>query len=222
MGMNECLQTACNVAQKAALDAQTARDSLPVSLNTSDVLVKRDTIGANIDLNIYGVMGIYHQPSNYNATNGANYPVALAGVLTVKTEGLIIFQEYRDYQNNGVYTRVSYGGTWTTWKNVNVLKTGAILQNGWSNYSSTAGSFAQATYRKEKGIVYIEGLVKGGTIGTAIFTLPPNCRPSGHLILPIISNNVFGKMTVNLLGGVVADVGSNVWFSINCSFYVGD
>jgi len=118
MSIETCLQTACNTAQKAALAAQKARDSLPTNLDTTRVLVQRTDIPDNVDLDVYTTTGLYHQNLNAQASVGLNYPIALAGMLEVVEDGLMVYQEYKDFQNIGTYTRVSFNGVWSAWSAV--------------------------------------------------------------------------------------------------------
>lgn len=83
----------------------------------------------------------------------------------------------------------------------------------WANYG---GSFEPAQYWKDyAGIVHLGGMVKSGTIGTTIFTLPAGYRPQTILTFAVFSNNAFGYCQVNPDGTVVASGGSNVSFSLS-------
>jgi len=122
-------------------------------------------------------------------------------------------------------TNKRYDASTATWKSVGpdpeqswVTPT---FQNGWTNYSN---GYQTARYMKDStGTVFIEGLVSSGTIsGTLpIFTLPAGYRPSNILIFSATTNpNTIGRLNINQGGAgfVTAETGSNVWFSINCSF----
>lgn len=108
-------------------------------------------------------------------------------------------------------TGASPAGTWQI----------PTLQNGWGNYSN---GYQTARYMKDNtGTVFIEGLVNSGTINgsTPIFTLPAGYRPANILIFSTITNpNAVGRLNINQGGSgfVCAETGSNVWFSVNCSF----
>lgn len=92
--------------------------------------------------------------------------------------------------------------------------------NGWLNYD--AANYNPAGYRKIGKVVYLRGLVKSGTTAADIFILPPGFRPlkNAHYATP--SNAAFGILEICVAagtpGGVKCNVGSNVWFSIECSF----
>ena len=80
-------------------------------------LLYKGDIPDNEDLNNYIIAGMYHQNSNDYANNGTNYPEPNAGMLTVKADGNMVYQEYWVYSNNNKkYIRTSYNGTWESWK----------------------------------------------------------------------------------------------------------
>jgi hypothetical protein len=85
----------------------------------------------------------------------------------------------------------------------------------WVDYGST---YAGARYRKINNVVYIEGLVKNGTIGQSIFTLPVGYRPYGRIMFATVSNNLFGRLDILSDGTVMPQVGNSSYFSISCSF----
>ena len=90
------------------------------------------------------------------------------------------------------------------------------FQNGWVNYSATA---AQTGFWRDRGVVYIGGVVKDGTVGVPIFTLPLGYRPRWNAAFPVVSqsgpNPAFGTARVDSNGAVYADAsGNNVNFSL--------
>lgn len=87
------------------------------------------------------------------------------------------------------------------------------FENSWVNYDSLHNS--AAFYKDPFGIVKLKGLVKTGTIGTAIFTLPTNYRPDKYCVYPIIANDAIATLNVLDDGQVVPTTGSNVWLSID-------
>ncbi|MGH7744181.1 MAG: hypothetical protein ACREQ5_05090 [Candidatus Dormibacteria bacterium] len=84
--------------------------------------------------------------------------------------------------------------------------------NSWVDF----GGANQTTsfYKDPAGIVHLRGLVKSGTIGTAIFALPNGYRPTATEFFAVPSNSAFGLLLIDSSGNVVADDGSNVWFSL--------
>lgn len=91
------------------------------------------------------------------------------------------------------------------------------FQNSWVNFDTS--TFRGARFWKDPmGIVHIEGLVKSGTVGTTIFTLPAGYRPGNGLMFPSITNSGVGRVDVAATGNVVHNSGGNTYFSINLSF----
>lgn len=96
---------------------------------------------------------------------------------------------------------------------VNHLVAASSMQNGWANYG---GTNEPALYYKDVwDRVFIGGIVKSGTIGTTIFTLPAGYRPQYAVIFAVSSNDAHGTCTVNPDGTVVANTGSNIYFSLS-------
>ena len=93
------------------------------------------------------------------------------------------------------------------------------LANSWVNFDT---NWQAARFIKDAaGVVHIEGLVKSGTIGQVIFTLPVGYRPAKEFLISTNSNNAVARMDVYDDGTVVPADGSNVFYSIHVSFYVG-
>lgn len=63
------------------------------------------------------------------------------------------------------------------------------LANGWINYGS---GFSDAKYMRKNGIVYLKGLIKSGTVGTAtpFFTLPVGYRPADQKLFAALNGGV--------------------------------
>lgn len=96
------------------------------------------------------------------------------------------------------------------------------FQNSWVNYG---GVYAEASYVRRNGRVFLEGLVKNGTVSSTgvIFTLPVGYRPAaGHTVFATISNAAIGRCSIFSDGTVVAYSGNNAWFSLSgISFEIG-
>lgn len=85
--------------------------------------------------------------------------------------------------------------------------------NSWVNYDTT---YNDAGYFKDTvGVVHLRGLVKNGTIGTAIFTLPAGYRPIRRQLFTTSSNGALGRCDVEANGNVLANAGNNAWFSLD-------
>lgn len=79
-------------------------------------------------------------------------------------------------------------------------------QNSWIDYDT--GTWYPGSYYKDSlGIVHLRGLVKNGTMGSNIFTLPAGYRPSKQILFSSLQNNASGRLDVTAGGGVVATAG---------------
>ncbi|MDF2881668.1 MAG: hypothetical protein K0R54_2225 [Clostridiaceae bacterium] len=82
------------------------------------------------------------------------------------------------------------------------------FQNNWVNYDAV--SFGTAGYFKDlSGVVHLRGMVKSGTLNTAIFTLPIGYRPAYVEINPTVANGSLGRVDVLPNGAVYLVTGSN-------------
>lgn len=84
-------------------------------------------IPASQNLNSYTAPGFYYQTANADATNGTNYPSAIAGSLVVQ-HAAGTTQQYYGYSANSMYYRGYYSNTWSPWAKV------------WSDKNDGAGS----------------------------------------------------------------------------------
>lgn len=79
----------------------------------------RDLVGA-VDLNTYQTDGVYRQGQTANASTANNYPIARAGLLTVRNLTNMTFQEYQVYGDSPdasrKFWRGRYNAIWTPWK----------------------------------------------------------------------------------------------------------
>jgi hypothetical protein len=91
--------------------------------------------------------------------------------------------------------------------------TNATYTNSWTSYGST---FSAARYIKDDlGVVHLDGLIAGGTIGAAAFTLPAGYRPAYQQIYAAITNpNAIGRLDILTNGQVQPANGSNTFFSL--------
>ncbi len=91
------------------------------------------------------------------------------------------------------------------------------LTNAWVAYDTRTAKYKKSSI----GRVYLKGIVKSGTIGTSIFTLPVGYRPDEVMTYPIVSNGVYGYVTINTDGTVVCTSGSNASVSLSgINFFV--
>ena len=102
-----------NDGSGSGLDADTVD-----GIQGSEIWRKGADIGGSQNLNNYTTDGYYHQNSNANATSGSNYPVNAAGMLSVVSDGVMVYQTYHQYNGNAYYHRSYYNGTWYDWRKV--------------------------------------------------------------------------------------------------------
>lgn len=98
----------------------------------------------------------------------------------------------------------------TTW-------TAVTFANSWVDFG-TGNQVCQ--YRKVGDMVQVRGLMKSGTIGAAAFTLPAGFRPPATLIFASEANSLFSVINIDSAGVFTPLTGSNVYFSVNCTFSV--
>ncbi len=90
-----------------------------------------------------------------------------------------------------------------------------LLGNNWAYYGSP---YAVPAYTKTSaGSVMLKGMIKGGSIGGGIATLPAGYRPATNedLLLQNDSNSAAGRLDVTSSGLINETVGSNVWVSLD-------
>ena len=81
------------------------------------------------------------------------------------------------------------------------------FENSWVNYGS--GFESAGFYKDPFGRVHLKGLVKTGTVGVAMFTLPSGYRPSATVLFSVHSNGAEGRVDINSSGAVIAVSPSN-------------
>ncbi|MGM1019284.1 MAG: hypothetical protein ACQEXV_01720 [Bacillota bacterium] len=79
------------------------------------------------------------------------------------------------------------------------------LLNGWSNYSSILSQIGY--YKDSEGLIHMKGVLKLGTLNTAMFILPPGYRPKLSRVLVTAANtdtqtDVLGRVNINSNGSV--------------------
>jgi hypothetical protein len=88
------------------------------------------------------------------------------------------------------------------------------LTNGWVNFDSA--TYPSCAYMKdEMGFVHLKGMVKGGTIGSNLFGLPPGYRPLKTTFFTVDSSNAWGQCIVSANGLVNAHIGGAKWFGLD-------
>lgn len=91
------------------------------------------------------------------------------------------------------------------------------LQNGWTNLG---GGNATAGYYKHDGRVYIKGTVTGGTVPSAVFTLPAGYRPlETYIYGAAAAASAYARINLQADGQVIVQQGSTTWTALgNISF----
>ncbi|WP_268623808.1 hypothetical protein [Paenibacillus alvei] len=119
-------------------------------------------------------------------------------------------------RTNDIERRLSIAENFMVVRNVGNVWITPTLLNAWKPYND---GYQSPRYRKdEQGVVYLEGLMKGGstTQSTNLFVLPPGFRPKGTLIF-----NVIGVEPEGVPRGIRVDVtaGGRVIITQNDSNY---
>lgn len=90
---------------------------------------------------------------------------------------------------------------------------GVGFSGTWTNFGS---GYNDAGYYKDPlGRVHLRGLVKSGTIGNGIFTLPSGYRPPNIQVHAVASNAAFGYLDISTAGVVRPLVGNTAWVSLD-------
>lgn len=87
------------------------------------------------------------------------------------------------------------------------------LLNSWVDYGGAveASGFAKTP----DGVVRLKGTIKNGTLTASAFLLPTGFRPAANRLYPVVSNSVFGYITIQSDGNVVMS-------SVNATFVTLD
>jgi hypothetical protein len=88
-----------------------------------------------------------------------------------------------------------------------------VLGGGWVAFG---GGYPAPTYwRDADGVVHLEGVLAGGTLGTVAFTLPSGFRPVAQRDFAAECNGVHGTLIVTAAGAVTPSAGSTAFFSLD-------
>jgi len=91
---------------------------------------------------------------------------------------------------------------------------GIGFKNSWVNFG---GGYAPAAYRRVGDMVEVRGLITGGTLNVAAFTLPTGYRPTKTVHFSADSSAVtfgHGELTVEADGDVIPVSGSNSYYGL--------
>ena len=86
--------------------------------------------------------------------------------------------------------------------------------NSWVNFTAGTPSMAirAAGFYKDRGRVYLTGVIKSGVVGAAAFTLPAGYLPPASWSFEAMSNELRGQVNVSSAGVVTPQVGNNAYF----------
>lgn len=115
---------------------------------------------------------------------------------------------------NWSITRVANTTAYSTKRTLtNHYWTYPTLGGGWVNYGS---GYTNTRFRKSNGMVYIQGLIANGTMGSAAFVLPEGCRPSnGTMIFGTNGSAGAHRTDIDSAGNVVPNGGTNNYHSLS-------
>lgn len=83
----------------------------------------------------------------------------------------------------------------------------AVLGNGWTNVNAAVNGPA-SYWRDPFGIVHLSGMITGGSVNLAAFTLPAGYCPTYEMQLAISSNDLFGQLRITQAGAVIPRIAS--------------
>lgn len=91
---------------------------------------------------------------------------------------------------------------------------GFTFQNSWVNYN--AATYSSGAYTKgTDGVVQLKGLIRSGTIGAVVTTLPAGYRPGHQLLISVQSADAIGVIDIYPNGNVYASIGTNTWLALD-------
>ena len=78
--------------------------------------------------------------------------------------------------------------------------------------------------KDENGYIHLRGLIKNGTDGTTVFTLPVGYRPLQRNIFTIESDDLAGRLDVDDTGEVIpaSSTTSPAWISLDGIVFLGE
>ena len=101
----------------------------------------------------------------------------------------------------------------TAYVNATPSFTAPTLLNSWVDFG---GAVEVSGYAKiANNVVVLKGTIKSGTTGVSAFLLPVGYRPTGNQLFAVVSNSVFGYVTVQSDGNVVMSSVNNTFVSLD-------
>lgn len=175
------------------------------------------------DLNNINSNGFYWATSStINSPGSISY--AITHFQVDSNNAIQIAYPYHIKDSQVLIRRTTNGmNNWSSWRSNKYSSEWMPLEllNGWTNFG---GSEPNAECKIQDGVVYIRGLITGGTSNssTTLFTLPQGLRPSKRDYVVTISKNASGTVLTRLIIDTTGEVrlmeGSNSWLILNNSF----
>ncbi|HEY0818131.1 MAG TPA: tail fiber domain-containing protein [Rhizobacter sp.] len=201
-GANDLFQferAADNLPRKVTLSSLAGSIALNVS-GYIDRYPAQGTIPSGADLNTYTTPGIYHQDNNAYAAAGSNYPITHAGMLTVYSAQLMIYQTYQHYQDGRRWHRSYYNGAWSVWRQV--FGTGhSRLQADFSNSTNSQRTLFQTSTANANTVL---GAIPNGTATISALNLYANSDADNAPILQIRADPTQAVFLLNKTGTATA------------------
>jgi len=167
---------------------------------------------SGVNLNTLLASGDYYVLGNADATTSLNYPVGLAGKLTVTSiaDGFAE-QVYRTWTTaDGLtreFVRDYYAGSWRPWVERTVWTDWRAIPLSGSWTSMSGGQFGAPVFRVGGDVVEFAGAANGGTSSTApayVGVLPTYARPERDRLLTRTLGETGGgpDVRINTSGGI--------------------
>lgn len=110
------------------------------------------------------------------------------------------------------------------------LRTLAARQNAlfdWIDLTSLSGTWVPfgspeddpGYWRDSAGIVRFRGVVKSGTIPSALVTMGVGFRPAGKRRFPVVANNGFGYVSITAAGVITVEAGNAAYVDLAAISY---
>jgi hypothetical protein len=94
--------------------------------------------------------------------------------------------------------------------------------NNWVSRSSNGangGTTIPTVWGRPDGIVWLQGFLASGTVGSAAFANKAWYQPSGRMVTGAVATNASARVDINV-GNVTPFTGSNNWFSLDSISYI--
>jgi hypothetical protein len=176
---------------------------------TSSYAMDTDFVNVTASNNIDGFIlyGIHDSLTSCRAINNTNN-----GFYTKTDLGATSYTDLCSGSGNGL-SLFGHDSTGKFQSNMITATYAPTFQNGWVAFG--AGNSTPQYWKDSSGAVHLQGLVKSGTVGSAIFTLPADFCPPGNLRFTVSNNGLFGEVVIGTAGGVALTAGSNAYVSLD-------